>query len=600
LDSKQIESSTPTTIRQMIERQFDHLHPAEQHILEVASVAGAEFSAAAVAAGTNAEVAEVETHCAALARREQFLWRSGQSTWPDGTVAGRFRFRHALYQEAIYERAPMSQKTQWHHRIGERLEAAYGQQDGEIATELAMHFERAHDYLKTVRYLEQAGKTAIQRSAHVEAITHLTKGLALLKDFPETPERDRQELSLQVTLGGQLLATKGFGAPEAGKTYTRAHELCNRLGDTSQLFHILWGLAAFHTVRLEYQQTYELGQQLLTLAQSKHDLALLVEAHYVVGQTFFFLGNFPLVREHLGEIIRLYDHQQHHVLAFVYGYDPGVMSQGMMSTTLWFLGYPDQALKMSSEAIALAQTLSHPSSLAFARVHVGGIHKLRGEEQAAQESAAALIALSTEQRFALMSALGTLLQGQVLAEQGKEKEGLVLVLQGLDAYKATGADYRRPRLFSLLAWIYQRIGQPEEGLAQLATAFSVMTKTEERQWEAELHRLKGELTLQKASQKAKVKAQKSKIPNTQPLTPNTQAEAEHEAEECFLKAIEVARHQQAKSWELRAATSLARLWQSQGKGKQAHKMLSDVYNWFTEGFDTKDLQEAKALLEELE
>jgi predicted ATPase len=199
-----------------------------------------------------------------------------------------------------------------------------------------------------------------------------------------------------------------------------------------------------------------------------------------------------------------------------------------------------------------------------------------------------------------MSALGTLLQGQVLAEQGKEKEGLVLVLQGLDAYKATGADYRRPRLFSLLAWIYQRIGQPEEGLAQLATAFSVMTKTEERQWEAELHRLKGELTLQKASQKAKVKAQKSKIPNTQPLTPNTQAEAEHEAEECFLKAIEVARHQQAKSWELRAATSLARLWQSQGKGKQAHKMLSKLYNWFTEGFDTKDLQEAKALLEELE
>jgi predicted ATPase len=280
-----------------------------------------------------------------------------------------------------------------------------------------------------------------------------------------------------------------------------------------------------------------------------------------------------------------------------------------MSTTLWLLGYPDQALKMSAEATALAQTLAHPSSLAFARVHAGGVHKLRGEEQAAQESAAALIALSTEQKFALMLALGTLLQGQVLAEQGKGEEGLALILQGLTAHKATGADHRRPRFFSALAWVYRKIGQPEEGLAQLATAFAVMSNTGERQWEAELYRLKGELTLQletrgwrletgrKISQKSKGKNQKSKIPNPQPLTPSTQVEAEAEA--CFHKAIEIACNQQAKSWELRATMGLARLWQSQGKHHAARNTLSEIYNWFTEGFDTKDLQEAKALLEEL-
>jgi predicted ATPase len=509
LDSRQIENSTPTTIQQMIERQFDHLPPAEQHLLEVASVAGAEFSAAAVAAGASVEVAEVETHCTALARREQFLWRSGQSHWPDGTVAGRYRFRHALYQDVIYDRVPAHQKAEYHKRIGERAERAYSQRSGEIASELTVHFERAHDYPKTIRYLEQAGKTAIRRNAHGEAITHLTKGLTLLKDLPETIERDRQELSLQVALGGQLLATKGFGAPEVGVTYTRARELCHRLGDTSQLFHVLWGLAAFHTVRTEYQQTYDLGQQLLTLAQSQHDLALLVEAHYVVGQTFYFLGNFPLCREHLGEVMRLYDRRQHHSLAFLYGYDPGVMSQSMLATTLWLLGYPDQALKMGSEAVALAQDLSHPSSLAFARVHAGGVHTLRGEQQAAQEYATALT-LPAGQGFALMSALGTILQGHLLAEQGKKKEGLALILQGLDAHKATGADHRRPRFFSLLAWGYGEIGRPEEGLTQVDRAFAVMAKTGERQWEAELYRLKGELLLTQEIKRQKAKGKKQK------------------------------------------------------------------------------------------
>jgi predicted ATPase len=596
VDSQQIENSTPTTIRQMIERQFDHVHPAEQRILEVASVAGVEFSAAAVAAGTNVEVVEVETHCAELARREQFLWRSGQSRWPDGIVAERYRFQHALYQEVIYDRVPASQKAQWHRRIGERFETAYGEQAKEIAAELAVHFERGRDYRRAVHYLQQAGQRAAQRSAHAEAVAHLTRGLELLKTLPDTPERTPQELMLQSALGRALMATKGYAAPEVGKVYARAQDLCSRVGETPQLVPVLWGLFAFYIVRGELQTANELGKQILRIAQSAQDPALLLEAHHLLGQVLYFLGELLPARERLEQGIALYDPQQHHSHAFLYGHDPGVACRGYAAFVLWYLGYPDQAVQRSHEALTLAQGLSHPYSLAYARLVATRLHQLRQEGQTTQEWAEALISLSAEQGFAFFLVMGTILRGGALAGQGQVEEGIAQIRQGLTAFSATGAAYTRAHFLALLAEAHGRIGHAEEGLTLLTEALAVVDKTGERYYEAELHRLKGELTLQQANQKAKGKRQKKlSVISSQLSVPSPQSEAEA----CFLKAIEVSRHQQAKSLELRAVVSLSRLWQQQGKAKQAHKMLSEIYNWFTEGFETKDLQEAKALLEEL-
>jgi predicted ATPase len=261
---------------------------------------------------------------------------------------------------------------------------------------------------------------------------------------------------------------------------------------------------------------------------------------------------------------------------------------------LWFLGYPDQAQQRSHEVLILAQELSHPFSLTYALDLAARLLSDRREGQAAQERAEAVIALSIEQGFQFYVAAGTIRRGWALAEQGQVEEGIAQMQQGLAAFRATRSEVR-PYLLALLAEAYRQGGQAEEGLAVLAEALALMDKSGERNYEAEMYRLKGELTLQKLS----VTSCQLLVTNPQHLTPSTQAEVEQEAEECFLKAIEIARRQQAKSLELRATTSLARLWQQQGKHHAARNTLFAVYNWFTEGFDTKDLQEAKKLLEEL-
>jgi predicted ATPase len=279
-----------------------------------------------------------------------------------------------------------------------------------------------------------------------------------------------------------------------------------------------------------------------------------------------------------------------------------------MALVLWFLGYPDQALKRGPEALALAQELSHPHSLAYALNLAAKVHLWRREGQAAQEQAEAWIRLSNEQGFPYFLAEGTMLRGWALAEQGREEEGITQMRQGLAAWRATGARMAESYFLTLPIEAYGRTGQLEEGLNTLAEAFAIVHKTGERLYEAELYRLKGHLVLQsgvrspkskRVSDKSQASQDMSAVPSTQHPTPSTQEEVEQEAEGYFLKAIEIARRQQAKSWELRAVMSLARLWQSQGKKEEARQMLAEIYGWFTEGFDTKDLQEARALLDEL-
>jgi predicted ATPase len=418
----------------------------------------------------------------------------------------------------------------------------------------------------------------------MEAIAHLTRGLEVLKALPDTPERVQQELTLQLALGDALLPVKGYTAPEVGKTILRARELCQQLGETPQLFPVLYRLMVFYFTRRELQATLELSEQLMRLAQSVQDLYLLSIAHACTGFTLSWRGELTSARAHLEQAIALYDPQKH-PRPTVGTADPRVDCLSFAAWTLWYLGYPDQALKRSHEAVALAEGLSHPFSLAYALGSAAGFHLLRREGPLAGERAEALITLSTEQGFPYWLAVGTIVRGWALAEQGQVQEGIAQMGPRWASDRATG-------FVAPLAEAYGKVGQVEEGLAVLAKALALVDKTGERASEAELYRLKGTLTLQK------FQVSSSKFRVEEGLESSDQR-LESEAEEYFLKAVEIACKQQAKSLELRAVMSLSRLWQQQGKKAEAQQMLAEIYGWFTEGFDTKDLQEAKALLDSL-
>ncbi len=498
----------PDTIQQMMEQQVERLSPAEQQVLEAASVAGAEFSAAAVAAGLAAPVEEVEHLCAVLARRRQFVRALSAAEWPDKTVTTRYAFLHAVYHELLYERVPAAQRAQWHRRIGERGVLAYGARAGEIATELAMHFERGRDYPQAVQYLHQAGQTAMRRAAHQEALTLLSKGLELLTPLPDTPARTQQELDVRITLGPALLAVKGPTAPEVESAYTRARELCQQLGETPQLFRVLFGLRTFYHIGGQFPTARELGAQLLALARRGQQPELLVEAHRALGATVFHLGELASAQAHLEQGIALYDPQYHRSHAFLYGLDPGVFGLAYAAWVLWGLGSPDQGLQRSQEAVTLARELAHPHSLAAALGFAAWFHQFRREGRLTHEQAEAAITLATELGFPYWVVSGTILRGWALAEQGHGAEGIAQMRQGLAAYQAMGAEYMRTYFLALLAEAYGKAGRIEDGLATLAEALMGVEKSGERFYEAEVYRLKGELLLQKERQKAKGNKQK--------------------------------------------------------------------------------------------
>jgi predicted ATPase len=409
----------------------------------------------------------------------------------------------------------------------------------------------------------------------MEAISHLSKGLELLATLPDTPERTHQELTLHTALGSPLSITQGFAAPEVERVYARARALCRQVGETTQLFPVLWGLWLFYEVRGELQTAREFAEQLLSLAQRQQDPALLLPAHRAMGQTVFWQGELARARESLEQGIAIYDPQRHRSLAFHYSQDAGVGLRMFAAQVLWYLGYPDQAMESMQEALALARELSHPFSLASALDHAAWLHQYRREERLTQEQAEADIVLSREQGFSFFLAHGTILHGWALAAQGRRAEGITQMHQGMATWRAMGVALLLPWDHTILAEAYGESGQAEEGLRLLADALAITHQQGAHLWEPELYRVKGELLLR------------------QPISDAP------EAERCFRQALAIACRQQAKSWELRTAISLARLWQQQGKRTAARDLLAPIYGWFTEGFDTADLQEAKAVLEAL-
>jgi predicted ATPase len=487
-----------------------------------------------------------------------------------------YLFKHALIQDAAYQSLLRSTRQQHHQRIAQELEARFPDICETQPELLAQHYTEAGLVTQAIPYWQQAGQRAIQRSANVEAIEQLTRGLDVLKTMPDALDRTQQELDLQTMLGLALVAVKGFAAPEVARAYGRARELCQEVGEPLQLFQVLRGLWEFYDLRAEMQTARELAEQLLAQAQRVQDATLLLVAHEVLGETLLWLGEFALARTHAEQGMALYDCQQHRSLAFLYGgYDPGVHCDSFLAHALWYLGYPDQALSTSQEALTLAQESAHPHSRVFALVHAAFLQHLCRERQAARTRAEEALTLSTEQGFVFWAAYATILRGRGLVEVGQGEEAITQIRQGLAGYRATGAELECPYFVALLAEALGKMGQIEAGLTVLAEMLSAVDTNGLRFHEAELHRLKGELLMAHA--------------------PDDRAEAEG----CFRQALVSARRQQAKSLELRAAMSLARLWQGQGKHAEARQLLAHIYDWFTEGFETADLREAKGLLEAL-
>jgi predicted ATPase len=557
----------PATLQDSLMARLDRLVTAKA-VAQYAAVIGRQFPYELLQAVSQLDESTLQRELGRLVEAELVYQRG----LPPQAY---YFFKHALIRDAAYESLLKSTRQHYHQRIAQVLEAQFPETIEAQPELLAHHCMEAGLTEQSVTYWYRAGQRGSERSAHVEAIAHLRQGLALLQMCPETSERLQREVDMLIALGASLIATKGYAAPAVGQTYLRAYHLCHHLDNPQQLFPILRGLWHYYNVRAEYQRAHVLGEQLLALAQHTQDAAMLLAAHRALGTTLFWLGAVASAHTHFTQGITLYNTQQHYSSVFLHGEDSGVICRSYAAWTLWVLGYPDQGLARNDEAIALAQQSAHPFSLNGALSVAAACHALRREVHCTQECAEAAIRLAQEQGFPHWMAIGSILHGWTLAHQGQAKEGIEQINQGRMAWRATGAKIERSYFLALLAEAHGTIGQPEAGLTVLAEALTLTDITGTRWYDPELYRLKGELLLQRS------------------------LDHQAEAESCFYRALDIARNQQAKSFELRTATSLARLWQQQGKHQEAHDLLAPVYSWFTEGFDTADLQEAQALLDTL-
>jgi predicted ATPase len=565
----------PATVQAVLAARIDRLPPEDKRLLQSASVIGENVPFTLLQAVVEMPEEELHSHLSRL-QAVEFLYETG--LYPEIE----YTFKHGLTYQVAYNSLLVERRRTLHAKILEAIELLYADRLTEQVEWLAHHAFRGEVWAKAVAYLHQAGAKAVGRSANREAVVYFEQALGALGHLPENRDTLEQAIAIRIDLGPALRTIKRTSDPEVEQTYTEARELCQRLGDTPQLFPVLWGLCRVYHSQGELHKSREVGEKLLSLAQSMQDPALILEAHHTQWSTLFNLGELLSTKEHVERGRVLYDPQQHHQLTFVYGgHDPGVCCGVIAARILWLLGYPDQALQRSREALSLGRDLSHPFSLAFALFWAALVHQFRGEREAVQEPTETAMILATEQGFPRWEMLGNVLRGWVSVEQGYIEQGIGQIRQGL-AGDASAAEMQAAR--AIIAEAYGKAGKPEEGLSVVAEALAKAHKTGLCFYEAELHRIKGELLLAQEGGNQNAKGKREEV---------------SEAEGCLKKAIEVARSQSAKSLELRAVMSMSRLWQQQGRKNEARQKLAEIYGWFTEGFDTADLKEAKALLEEL-
>jgi DNA-binding winged helix-turn-helix (wHTH) protein/tetratricopeptide (TPR) repeat protein len=562
----------PENVARMIASELDRLDVLERGVVEAASVAGMEFSTIAVAAALEEDQIRVEEVCARLARRGQFLQLKGPTRLPDGTVALQCGFIHGLYQEIAYEGIGVARRTRWHQRIGERVEVAHGDRAGGIAAELAVHFERGRDYHRAVRYLRSAGENALLRSAYREALAHLTRALALLRDLPQTREALIDAVETRIALSPALIALKGAGSAEVEDSYLTARDLVDRLGDGSPRFAVLWGLWFVNYSRGHYAAARDAGQQLLDVAYRGDDAEQLLEAHHTLWPTLSASGAPAAALVHIERGLALFERKRHASRPFLYGgHDPDVCCRYYLALTRWLLGYPDGALGALHDVLRLVEGRQHPLTTVNALWFKAWVHHQRGDGDTAAAIAADVIAMSAEHGFTgWPDAALPLTHGG--AGRRLDTPALAELQRRLVSAWTGGAVWRQVFCLCVLAEIHAEAGRVEEAVGALA---SIPPEAREVFCAPEIHRIEGELLLRRAP------------------TPMD------EAERHFRAAIEIARARSERSFELRAATSLARLWWRGNRHEDARRLLAGVYGWFTEGFATADLRDARSLLDEL-
>ena len=556
----------PATLHDSLMARLDRL-ASVRLVAQTGAAIGREFSYSLMRAVSRLPEDELQTSLARLVASELVFQRG---TPPEAV----YSFKHALVQDAAHGSLLRGARQQLHAQIAEALETHFPELTESQPELLAQHYAEAGLAEKSAEYWGKAGHSSAARSAMAEASAQLQKGLDQLKLVPDTPERQRQELEFISALGAVLQATKGYAAPETGQAYARARELWEQLGSPVGFLQISYGQSRYHVGRGELDLALRLDEDLLRLSRQRNDSAGLVLAHNALGRNLLLAGRFASSRSHLEEALALYDPLFHPSLGHQVGINPQVSLLAFLGIVLSCLGFPDKALARSSAAIAEARKLAHPSSLTLS-LSIGTLPlSFAGDDVGLNERAAQLVAAATEQGFPVYGAMGTIHRGWVMVKNGDVTRGISLLRSGSAAYRATGTEMWTPHNTTLLAQACEIAGQIEEALAILDVALQIVERTRARWFEGELNRHKGRLLLKKGHTEA--------------------------AEELYFKALCIAVEQEAKLWELRAAASLARLRRDQGRRAEARDLLAPVYGWFTEGFDTRDLKEAKALLDELD
>jgi len=543
------ELKIPPTVQGILAARIDRLAHDAKDLLQTLAVIGREFPLSLIRAVVPKSDDDLNLLLDDL-QLSEFIYEQ------PAVGDTEYIFKHALTQEVAYNSVLIERRKQLHERIGAALETLYSNSLDDHLDGLAHHYGRCENFDKAVEYLGRAGNQAMQRSAYTDAINGLTTAIDLVQKLPDTPERTRRELLLQLAVGPASITIKGWGAQEVRRAYARARELCEQLGDPpEEFFPTLYGLWLERLIRFELPGCYDLATEFLRRAESSDDPALLLYANYVLGDTLYFMGESASAREHLETAITHYDPERHRALAQRFeGYDAKLITLLLLSWTLWTLGYPDQALQRSNEALALAESLSNPRDLSRAVLLAAMVHLPRREVRATRESSEAVIALSAEHGTTEWLAWATALRGWAMAAQGQHEEGIAQLHEGMAMSRATGLEIFREYFLCMLAGACMELGRLNDGLDALMEASAAVDQHEGRQMEAEIYRLKGELLLRQNDSNAA------------------------EAQRCFERAIEIARKQSAKSWELCAATSLARLLAKQGKRDEARAMLAEIYN----------------------
>ncbi|RQS74367.1 hypothetical protein DID96_05745 [Burkholderia sp. Bp8963] len=568
----------PTTVEGVLAARIDRLPLPEKELLQTLAVIGKEFPFSLIRCICGDHVARTDDDLRQLlAHLEAAEFIYARPAFPEVD----YSFKHALTQEVAGHSLLTERRSALHERTAQAIEALFPTRIADYCSELAHHYSLSGNLPKAVEYLHRAAQQALRHAAHPDAMHHLGAALELLKRLPDTPARAQRELTLLLALGPVLMDVRGYGAPEVAATYSRALALCEQAGEMSQRFAAQLGLRIHFMTRAEYATARELGTQMLRTARSAKDPALLLEAHGALGACLFLQGDFDRGRTHLEQALAIYDPERHQAHVFAHGVDPGIRALNFLALILWLQGYPDQARRRILEALALAQKLAYGPTLAFSLAYAAELDQLRHEVEPMREHADAVFTVATELGLPYWLVWATIFRGWILTERGGLQEGIAQMREGLAAGRAAGGVDQRSYFLALAADRCQRAGDTEAGLALLDEAMAIVAGTGERCFEAELHRLMGNAAL------------------GSPEGGECAPACRDEAEACFLKAIAVAREQGARSLELRAVSSLARLWQREGRVAEARQALSDVYDGFVEGFDTADLRDARALLDAL-